>query len=402
MGYSLQLISEVQPSIGFSLGAFYFFFYVFKNRNGWGLIKHGATFSLFLAASLSAQTYAYFAMVPLTLIVLNEWENRKKEVLQFLFIAFLSLAISLAIYWTTLDYLHNTGNRSYEIGENLRSAISSDTADMILMAINPFRYWSAFTMWSYPFPLHYTLILGKGKEYLALGVMFIWAGVILKAILTEIKTVPAPIRKNVAYKWLTVFLCLGFGALTMIADSPTATIQHRPHLTLTFTGVVIFSAAYAIKAITSHDPAVLKNPGKFCMALIVLFTAAGAQAGFLRGIVDVRADHLDFIRTELSSKPILEYSRIVVVLPDRYYDYLCVTEPCGQWLGNQSEAGFHATLIGKYRYAVATMGGNPDAKNILFKAEPHGPPSANEVVVDWRKYIAARDNHFQYLVQRKQ
>jgi hypothetical protein len=187
----------------------------------------------------------------------------------------------------------------------------------------------------------------------------------------------------------------------MIADSPTATIQHRPHLTLTFTGVVIFSAAYAIKAIVSHGPP-LKSPEKVFIALIVLVTAAGAQTGFLRGIVDVRADHLDFIRTELSSKPILEYSRIVVVLPDRYYDYLCVTEPCGQWLGNQSEAGFHATLIGKYRYAVATMGGNPDGKNILFKAEPHGPPSANEVVVDWRKYIAARDNHFQYLVQRKQ
>jgi hypothetical protein len=145
----------------------------------------------------------------------------------------------------------------------------------------------------------------------------------------------------------------------------------------------------------------LKRPEKLCMVLIVLFMAAGAQAGFLRGVVDIRADHLDFIRTELSTKPFSEYSKIVVVLPDHYYDYICVTEPCGQWVGNQSEAGFHATLAGKYRYALATMGANPDAKNILFKAEPHAPLSANEVVVDWRKYIAAKDNHFQYLVQRK-
>lgn len=231
--------------------------------------------------------------------------------------------------------------------------------------------------------------------------MLIWASVILKAILLEIQSGPILRRKNVVYKWLTVILSLGFGALIMIADSPTATIQHRPHLTLTFVGVVIFSAAYAIKVITSRDPPVLKRPEKLCMALIVMFTAVGAQAGFSRGIVDVRADRLDFIRTELSAKPISEYSRIVVVLPDHYYDYICVTEPCGQWLGNQSEAGFHATLVGKYRYALATMGANPDAKKIHFRAEPYGPPSANEVVVDWRKYIAARDNHFQYLVQRK-
>jgi len=140
-------------------------------------------------------------------------------------------------------------------------------------------------------------------------------------------------------------VCLGFGALIIIADDPLKVIDHRPHITMTFVGVCIFMGAYALQVLSSSyrifRTAFLKGLG----ILLVVLTAFGAQSGLQRGIVDLRQDELDFIRTELSAKSPKEYKKIVVVLPS---SNLCITEPCNKWFGEISKRLLHHwCVVGK-------------------------------------------------------
>ena len=103
-------------------------------------------------------------------------------------------------------------------------------------------------------------------------------------------------------KWFWALLCLCFGAIFIIADSPLRVSNHRPHIVTTFVGVYMFIGAYALRILyTSFKP--FRSPyAKGIGIFLVIMTAFGAQSGLLRGIVDNRQDQIDFIRTELSMK----------------------------------------------------------------------------------------------------
>ena len=394
MGYSVQIVSNSQPAMWLSLTAFYVYFYAFGEKKKWKWVKYGITLTLFLAAMQSTQTYAFFAMVPLTVLVLTEWEVRKSEIGVFFLIALFSFVISAVLYRATLTYVGHTG---YKMAEQGFGALVTAPGSVAVKAVNPLGYWSAFTMWSYPFPFHYTQPLGKLKEYLALGFLFTWVVIIVSAVITEVRADPSVNKIQVTQKWLGMLVCLGFGALWMVADSPLVIIEHRPHMTLTFVGVVIFAAAYALRVLASRYSVLRGLVFRSGAVLFVIFVAVGAQSGFLRGVVDNYADQLDFIRTELADMPKSGSGRIVVVLPD---EEIRLREPCGKHMGNGTMGRWHETRKGRYRYALATMGVEPDSKEIVFVTERPIDVQEDEVVVDWMKYVAARRHRASYLRER--
>ena len=165
-------------------------------------------------------------------------------------------------------------------------------------------------------------------------------------------------------KWFYAILCLGFGALFIIADSPFEVIDHRPHITVTFVGVCIFTGAYALQVLGSSYKILKTGLAKGIGIVLVVLTAFGAQSSFLRGLVDIRQDHIDFIRTELSSKNPEDYRKIIVVLPS---SNTCLTEPCNVWFGLIiHESDSHQYGKGRYKYALWTLGISPKYKEIVF------------------------------------
>ena len=87
MGYSLQLISFSQPAIWLSLLAFYFYFYLFEKNHIPKYLQAGSVFIILMLAMQSAQTYAFFAVIPMSYLALADWKARKVKVIQFLIIS---------------------------------------------------------------------------------------------------------------------------------------------------------------------------------------------------------------------------------------------------------------------------------------------------------------------------
>ena len=396
IGYSLQVISNSQPSMWLSLFAFYLHFYFFPKQQSQKWIAYTVVFIIFMAAMQSTQTYAYFAMVPLSFLVLTEGKQSNRQILIFVGLALLSFILSTFLYKAGLEI----GNREvYKLGEEGMTALTNSPLKVLLIAVNPKTYWSAFQVWTYPYPFHYTLPLEENfKLRMAMIVMVAWLGLIIGAIGTELSKCQRGKKRPILLKWFWVLICLGFGALFIIADSPLKIINHRPHMTITFVGVVIFVGAYALQVFSSSyrifNTAVAKGIG----TLLVVLTAFGAQSGILRGIIDIRQDQIDFIRTELAEKFPSEYRKIVVVLPPLN---TCITEPCGIWLGRVTHGGRHPTFEGRYRYALATLGILPKSKEIVFVDTYPEQIAEDELIIDWKKYVTARKLHLDYLRKNK-
>ena len=264
--------------------------------------------------------------------------------------------------------------RGYKLGEQAIEAGGQHPLQILLRAANPLTYWSAFEIWSFPFPLH-TVFLGmKTKIGIALCLMSAWAAILAWTAFIE--------GKEAVLKWLAVLVYLGFGAIFIIADSPLVTIEHRPHVVLTFVGIAVLSAAYCLQVLPRTYPALAGRVPTVLGIVLVSMFAMGAQAGTLRGYVFDRMRLLDFIRAEVTAEDPSKYRNIVIILPESHGP-----EPRQFWVGRGFQDRYHMTCRGEYRYALATVGIPPESKTLTFvEGKPRDMP-ADSAVVDWRKYL---------------
>lgn len=397
MGYSFMLISGSLPSMWFSLLAFYLYFFVFEKSRLPRYAQAGIVFFVLMLAMQSTQTYAFFAMIPLSYLALTDWKASKTRIVQFLFISAVTFAISALIYKWGLDYLAAQGRAGYDVGEQGITQLSSRPLDVVLLAINPRTYWSVFKMWTFPFPLQNTPPLDNLTEKIAaFAVMILWLGLVFASLWHEVKTAVLVEKREVLFKWLAVAVCIGFAAVFILADSPSEIIDHRPHLHLIFSGIVIFTSVYALEYLSSKF-AFLKTPAlSLIAAFLILMTAFGAQSGVLRNIVNIHMKQLDFIRTELLSRDPASYETIIVLLPIQNQD--CITEPCGPWIGEHIENKGHLARIAAYRYALSTLRMDPMEKEIIFVEKPSEiVPQENALLIDWNVYSTTQQmysDHF--------
>jgi len=396
MGYSLQLFSNSQPSMWLSLLAFYLFFFVFERRRISYLLQAGTVLLILLLAMQSTQTYAFFGIIPAAYLALSDWKNKKRRILTFILIAVVVFVISILAYQTGLNFLSlEGGQEAYDPGERGLSELFENPIKVILIAINPRTYWSVFKFWTFPFPIqNLPPILNIVKKYISLLLMTIWFGIVIASIFIEIKRASRNERLAIISKWLTVLGCFGLGAVFIIADSPLEIVDHKPHFLLTFSGLVIFTGAYAIEVITSRYSLLQNGRIRAITGIVILMTAFGAQAGVLRNIVNIHARQIDFIRQELLVKNPDSYDTVIVILPKWNK---CVTEPCGPWFGWSTDPIWELRRPGAYRYALATIGTDPTIKELIYvyyNLPTDIPPNA--VVVDWNDYSKAQERSADY------
>ena len=390
MGYSFELINGSLPSMWLSLLAFYLYFFVFERSSLPKYLQMVIVFVVLMLAMQSTQTYAFFALIPMSYLALTDWKTYKARVIQFLIISIAVFGLSALIYKLNLDYLVSQGRVVYDVGEQGIENLSSRPLDVFLLAINPRTYWSVFKMWTFPFPFQNIAPLSNLVEKTAsFLIMLVWFGMIFTALWIEIKNATKDERREILYKWFAVACCFSLAATFIIADSPTEIIDHRPHLLLVFSGLVIFTGAYALEILTSRFIFLKSSHFKITVGFLVLMTALGAQAGVLRNIVNIHMKQLDFIRTELLAKDPASYETVIVLLPVENQG--CVTEPCGPWLGERIENNGHLARVAAYRYALSTLGIDPMEKEIIFVEEFSDIVSQdNAVIIDWNIYSSAQ------------
>lgn len=224
--------------------------------------------------------------------------------------------------------------------------------------------------------------------------MIIWFGTVIASILIELKRASRNERLAIISKWLAVLGCFGLGAVFIIADSPLEIVDHRPHILLTFSGLVIFTGAYAIEVLASRYRLFQNGHIRAITGIVILMTALGAQAGVLRNIVNIHARQIDFIRQELMAKNPDSYDTVIVILPKWNK---CITEPCGPWFGWSTDPIWELRRPGAYRYALATIGTDPTKKEltyVYYNLSTDIPPNA--VVVDWNTYSKVQKQQADY------
>lgn len=185
-------------------------------------------------------------MVPLSYLALTDWKTNKTRVIQFLLISMAVLAVSALIYKMGLKSLAAQGKAGYDVGEQGINQLSTRPLDLLLLAINPRTYWSVFKMWTFPFPFQNTPPLSNLVEKItSFAIMTVWLGIVSASVWVEFTNVGKDKKQEILFKWLAVVICTGFGAVLIIANSPSEIIDHRPHLHLIFSGIVIFTSVYA-------------------------------------------------------------------------------------------------------------------------------------------------------------
>ena len=389
MACGLQCISNLQPAIWLSVLAWWIHF---SSRGAaastWAAVARPRTVAAWLVLMLamqSTQTFALFSLVLVAYSAIVEWPARRREIAAYLLVASAALVASWAIYRVGLGHLHAVGQTGYDLGENALAAESNLLA-VVGSAVNPLRYWSAFELWSFPFPWHATSPLLWRASTLGYAVGVAWLASVGGAIATELRESPPGARGAVAWKWLAVGACLALGAVFMIADSPRAIVEHRPHVTMTFTGVVIVTWAGALAILARRYRILRRVPAMVLAGALVLLTAWGAQADVFRGLVVKRMEQLTFIRTELGERHGGDLANIIVVLPR---SNRCVTEPCRAMMGRSVSFRNHLMRENVYRYALATIGESPNGKAISFVTERPLSVPPGTAIVDWNSYVAA-------------
>lgn len=388
-GYSLGVIAGSVPASWLSLGAFFLYFSARPRRTTEELVALGAVFVLIVAAMQATQTYAFLAVVPLSFAILTGAVEDRRRAVKFLAVAIASFLVSSLVFKLGVDHWIRSGHQPYPLGAEGLDALATSPFQVALTAINPVTYWSAFRVWSYPYPFHSTLPLDEVvKRAMALGIMTFWIVLVGAAILTELRAGDRTARRGIAAKWLLVAVCLGFGAVFILADSPLEAINHRPHIVMTFAGVCAFTGAYALMVLAGSYRIVASPVVKGLGIAVVIMLTLGAQTSFVRGVVGPRAQELEFIRTELGRRPSKGYTQVLVVLPRPAL--VCVTEPCDPWFGSSPHSGLHHARKGRYRYALSTLGVPPDSKEIVFADRFPDQVPRSTLVINWKRYVDAK------------
>lgn len=384
VGYSFQFLASLQPAAWLSLAAFFLYFDRRKSRKSPDWLRLAFVFLILMIAMQFYQAFALFSMIPLSFLILSDWGNAGKKAWRYQLAAGGAVVLSTLLYRYSQAYWQSLGFQVYSLGEQMMASVTEQPLQLIVRAVNPFAYWGAFQLWTYPVAAP---PLGAAKGKLALLVLIAWIVLMLAAALTEFLA-GGEGRKSLVSKWLAWLLTLGFTVLALIAEAPEGFVDHRAQVMLPMIGVVIFSGAYALRSLAGRFK-LLSHPAILSLGVVlVLITALGAQRGVRVNLVGIRADQLEFIRAEAVAGGIEAFDQVIVILPE---EVICQAEPCNPLMGYEPhEPEWHLTRPNGYQYALSTIGIEPGSKEFAFVTLEEFEPLPDTVVIDWNDYVRAR------------
>ncbi len=317
---------------------------------------------------------------------MSKWETAGKKAWRYLLAAGAVIVFSTLLFRINQAYWQSLGYQVYSLGEQMLTSVTIEPLQLFFRAVNPFAYWGAFQLWTYPIAVP---PLGDLKGKLALVVLLAWMVLMLAAALTEFLNRREG-RKTLVSKWLTWLLTLGFTALALIAEAPEGFVDHRAQVMLPMIGVVIFSGAYALRSLAGRFKLLAHPAVRWAGVVLVMLTALGSQRGVRANLVGIRSDQLDFIRAEAVSGGIEAFDQVIVILPE---EVICQAEPCNPLMGYEPhDPGWHLTRPNGYQYALAAIGIGPGSKEFTFVISGELEPLPDAVVIDWNDYVRARQS----------
>lgn len=380
-GYSLVLIG-FHFAIWLSLGAFYLYFY--KDKHVSKAFLYTIILLMFLTAMHTFQVFAFFCMIPLSYYILSSKNLKVRRIIVFLGLAVAGFLFSFFVFRLAV---HNESFGTYYLVKDSLEGLRNP-GEVLTNALNPMAYWSSFKIWTYPYPFHNLAPLGKLKITLAMIMMGLWLSVNGGAFFIEWSRQDRKQKKQIIIKWMLVLVCLLFCGVFILADSPVRIINHRAHVVLPFAGVVLFMAAYSLQVLASRFRSIQSKVVTGTVITLIILTAFGAQRGLSQGIVDLRQNQLNFVRTELSSKTKDNIRQVIVVIPEPFR-YIRLHEPSEIWFGQILSHPRRLAKKSLYIYAMHTLGMESENRDIIILSKPPESIPSDAVIIDWAKYIRA-------------
>jgi hypothetical protein len=381
-GYSLIMVGY-HFSILLSFSAFILYFYILENKNISLWVEGLAIFILLVLAMNTFQGFASFCMIPLSFYILFSNKLESKRIFRFYGLVFVSFLFSILIFTAATQ---NSPYGTYHLVKTSLFSLNNDPLKILLNALNPMTYWSAFKVWTFPYPFHHLAPMGKLKITISTVLMALWVLLLAAAFFIElIKTVNGR-KKHVVQKWGSIILCIFISGIFILADSTNSIANHRAHLLLPLNGVIIFTAAYSLKTLSSEYKILKKKALLGLSIILIILSAFGAQRGLAQGIVDLRQNQLNFIRMELSQKNPDEFNKVIVFIPNNFI-IKTIREPSDYWFGHILPHPKRLALRNIYIYSLHTLGIEICTKEINFVNKRPESLAENELLIDWSKYL---------------
>ena len=197
-GYSLGVIEGSLPAPWLSLAAFFVTISVSPKLHLGETTRLLIAFVLLVAAMQATQTYAFFAVIPLSFLVLSGDAGDRRRAARFLAVAVAAFLASTVAFKLGADHWLRLGHRAYPLGADGLAALADTPGQVLRTVLDPITYWSAFRIWSYPFPFHSTPPMAEPiKRALALVVMAAWFLLIAAAVARELRAAGSAGRRQV-------------------------------------------------------------------------------------------------------------------------------------------------------------------------------------------------------------
>lgn len=390
-GYSL-IVLGYHFSILLSFSSFIFYFYVLENRNISPWLEGLAIFILLFLAMHTFQGFANFCMIPLSFYILFSKKLESKRIFRYYGLVFCSFLISSLVFFTAAS---NSSFGVYHLVKTSLFSLNNNPLKILLNALNPLTYWSAFKVWTFPYPFHHLVPSGTLKMTISTLLLVLWVFLLAAAFFIELTTRSNGRNKFIAIKWVLLILCILFSGVFILADSPDQITNHRAHLLLPFNGVIVFTAAYSLKILSSKFTIMRTKAFLGLSITLIILSAFGAQRGLSQGIVETRQNQLNFVRTELSQNNPDEFDKVIVFIPKGFI-IKNRKEPNDYWFGQILPHPKRLSLKNLYIYSLHTLGIEISTKEIKFVAERPESLAANEVLIDWSKYLNLAKGQMKY------
>jgi hypothetical protein len=381
-GYSLIMLGY-HFSILLSFSSFILYFYILENKNISLWVEGLGIFILLVLAMFTFQGFANFCMIPLSFYILFSKKLESKKIFRFYGLIFLSFLFSILIFTTATQ---NSSYGTYHLVRTSLFSLNNNPLEIAVNGLNPLTYWSAFKIWTFPYPFHHLAPMGKLKIIISIVLMALWVFLLAAAFFIELTKTVNGRKKYAVQKWSLIILCIFFSGIFILADSPNSIVNHRAHLLLPLNGVVIFTAAYSLKTLSSKYKILKKKALLGLSITLIILSAFGAQRGLSQGIVDIKQNQMNFIRAELSQKNPDEFNKVIVFIP-KDFKIENIREPSDYWFGHILPHPKRLALRNIYIYALHTLGIEIYTKKIKFVHQRPESLAANELLIDWSKYL---------------
>lgn len=392
VAYGMQILM-LTPALWFSFLS-YFIYAGISGEKKFSLLRLLLSGFLLLLAFATHQGMAFGGLIPLSAALLFGSAEKNRKAFIYLLLLGTCFFISALIFSLIAHYVSAKGYEVYHLGGKLINAVKAKPYTVLLNALNPLHYHSAFELWNYPAFLKVPAIAYDTKRKIEYVVMLA-AGLIVLAAMTKELRGSSSVKATWSKYVLLVFL-FAASAVPLVMASPLNLNRHKPSISIPLSSVILITLIYALCVLLQKRTGWTRRILAGLAGIFLLWQVLGAQAAIRTSFVGVKERELNFIRERLTSRDGDAYDRIVTVYPA---DNFCPLEPCGFWRGLVFQP-VNARFNGKnqrrgiYAYILAKEGIALSTKELIYLNKSPEDLREKDLLLDWNEYVRRERDYF--------